>query len=174
MLFHDAQYGDKEYPSHVGWGHSAIDHVMKFAQKADVDTIVFFHHDPYHDDDAVDNMVIEARNFFPNTTGASRDLTIFLDEQKSSTEGRAEVQKTMETQVLKTSEFPRVTFESTSIEQAGSGGQLRVHGNLTIRGKTQPVVIPLTLTDTTPAIVAPDEGDVMLTVGGWVSIAVEL
>ena len=27
VLFHDAQYGDDEYPHHVGWGHSCIDHV---------------------------------------------------------------------------------------------------------------------------------------------------
>jgi len=55
------------------------------------------------------------------------------------------VQKTMETEVLRVSEFPQVTFESTSIENTG-GNQLRVRGNLTIRGKTQPVVIPLTFT----------------------------
>src|SRR5437016_4362691 len=63
-------------------------------------------------------------------------------DPKESGKDRAEVQKTMEIQVLKTSEFPRVTFESTSVEQGGAGGQLRIHGNLTVRGKTQPVVIP--------------------------------
>ena len=26
ILFHDAQYGDDEYPHHVGWGHSCIEH----------------------------------------------------------------------------------------------------------------------------------------------------
>jgi polyisoprenoid-binding protein YceI len=51
----------------------------------------------------------------------------------------------METEVLRISEYPQVTFESTGIETAG-GNQLRVRGNLTIRGKTQPVLIPLTFT----------------------------
>ena len=36
VLLHDAQYGDREYPRHVGWGHSSIDHVLAFARKAQV------------------------------------------------------------------------------------------------------------------------------------------
>jgi len=66
-------------------------------------------------------------------------------DPKESPEDRAKVQKTMETEVLRVSEFPRVTFESTSVEREGLD-RLKVHGDLTIRGKTQPVVIPLTLT----------------------------
>src|SRR5216684_6981977 len=44
---------------------------------------------------------------------------------------RAEVQKTMETQVLRVSEYPRVTFESTGVEQDGALNRLRLRGNLT-------------------------------------------
>jgi polyisoprenoid-binding protein YceI len=66
-------------------------------------------------------------------------------DPKESAKDRAEVQKTMETEVLKVSEYPQVSFESTGIETAG-GNQLRVRGNLTIRGKTQPVIIPITFT----------------------------
>lgn len=50
VLLHDAQYGDEEYQRHAGWGHSAIGHVVAFAQKADVRRLVLFHHDPYHTD----------------------------------------------------------------------------------------------------------------------------
>ena len=57
MLFHDAQYGDDEYPDHVGWGHSAIEHVIGFARKAEVGTVVLFHHDPYHTDDELDELL---------------------------------------------------------------------------------------------------------------------
>jgi phosphoribosyl 1,2-cyclic phosphodiesterase len=60
VLLHDAQYGDGEYPAHVGWGHSAIAHVVEFARKADVGRLVLFHHDPYHDDRALDALLIEA------------------------------------------------------------------------------------------------------------------
>jgi phosphoribosyl 1,2-cyclic phosphodiesterase len=54
VLLHDAQYGDGEYPDHVGWGHSSIEHVVEFARKAQVGRLVLFHHDPYHDDDQLD------------------------------------------------------------------------------------------------------------------------
>jgi polyisoprenoid-binding protein YceI len=67
-------------------------------------------------------------------------------DPKESEKDRAEVQKTMDTEVLRVSEYPRVTFESTAIERAGEANKFRVHGNLTIRGKTQPADIPLTVT----------------------------
>ena len=57
---------------------------------------------------------------------------------------RPEVQKTMETEVLDVSRYPQVKFESTGVEGAATGQQLRVRGNLTIHGKTLPVVIPIT------------------------------
>jgi phosphoribosyl 1,2-cyclic phosphodiesterase len=61
VLFHDAQYGDDEYPAHVGWGHSSIEHVMAFAAKAEVGMVVLFHHDPYHTDDELEQLLVEAR-----------------------------------------------------------------------------------------------------------------
>jgi hypothetical protein len=54
VLIHDAQYTDVEYPSHIGWGHSAIGHTLAFARAAGVAHLVPFHHDPGHDDDALD------------------------------------------------------------------------------------------------------------------------
>jgi polyisoprenoid-binding protein YceI len=68
-------------------------------------------------------------------------------DPKVSAKDRAEVQKTMETEVLAISEHPRIMFESTAIEQDKTPGQLRVRGNLTIRGMTRSVVIPLTFMD---------------------------
>jgi len=67
-------------------------------------------------------------------------------DPKESEKDRSQVQKTMETDVLKISQFPQITFESTALESAGPAGSMRVRGNLTITGKTQPVVIALTLT----------------------------
>jgi polyisoprenoid-binding protein YceI len=63
-----------------------------------------------------------------------------------SEKDRAEVQKTMETQVLHVTEYPRVTFESTGAEPDGGLNRLRLRGNLTIRGKTVPVIIPVMVT----------------------------
>jgi phosphoribosyl 1,2-cyclic phosphodiesterase len=64
VLLHDAQYGDDEYPGHIGWGHSAIGHVVAFAQKADVDQLVLFHHDPGHTDVEMERLVDEARRLW--------------------------------------------------------------------------------------------------------------
>jgi polyisoprenoid-binding protein YceI len=84
-----------------------------------------------------------------NLTHSSIKLT-FSDlrvmDTKEDAKDRAEVQKTMDTEVLRVSEYPHITFESTAVENSGSGDQLRVRGNLTIRGKTQPIVVPLTFT----------------------------
>jgi phosphoribosyl 1,2-cyclic phosphodiesterase len=84
VLFHDAQYRDDEYPQHVGWGHSCIEHAMEFAHKAEVRTVVLFHHDPYHVDDELDTLVVEARRLWDGTDEqvclAHEGMTIIVDE----------------------------------------------------------------------------------------------
>ena len=60
LLVHDAQYSLREYPEHVGWGHSAIDHALAFAELARVKHLVTFHHDPAHDDRDIDRLTLEA------------------------------------------------------------------------------------------------------------------
>lgn len=56
VLVHDCQYTDDEYPSHEGWGHSSASHVASFAERAGVDRLILFHHDPSHGDDELDRM----------------------------------------------------------------------------------------------------------------------
>jgi polyisoprenoid-binding protein YceI len=68
-----------------------------------------------------------------------------MDSKESATD-RAKIQATMETDVLRVAEYPQVLFESTRVERGSAADAVRVHGNLTIRGKTQPIVVPLTLT----------------------------
>lgn len=77
-------------------------------------------------------------------TFAASDIRVL--DPKESADDRVKVQRNMETDVLRISEFPQVTFQSTGIERAGATDSLRVRGDLTIRGKTQSVIIPLTLT----------------------------
>jgi phosphoribosyl 1,2-cyclic phosphodiesterase len=60
VLLHDAQYRDHEYGAHVGWGHSAISDTMTFAHKAHADHLVLFHHDPYHSDGDLEELLKEA------------------------------------------------------------------------------------------------------------------
>ena len=56
ILLHDAQYTAAEYPPRCGWGHSSFDHVVAFAELASVGQLVTFHHDPSHDDAALDRL----------------------------------------------------------------------------------------------------------------------
>ena len=61
ILILDAQYTDKEYKTHVGWGHSSISSAVSLALEAEIQTLVLFHHDPHHDDEKVDAMLESAR-----------------------------------------------------------------------------------------------------------------
>jgi phosphoribosyl 1,2-cyclic phosphodiesterase len=74
LLVHDAQYSLAEYPAHVGWGHSAVEHTLAFSRLADVRHLVTFHHDPGHSDAEIDRMTAEAMAFvqpsFEVTSGA--------------------------------------------------------------------------------------------------------
>jgi phosphoribosyl 1,2-cyclic phosphodiesterase len=85
VLFHDAQYRDHEYGSHVGWGHSSIAQAMDFANKADVARVVLFHHDPYHTDDDLEELLKEARTRWlgaeKHVALAYEGMTIELDDQ---------------------------------------------------------------------------------------------
>ena len=84
VLLHDGQYRDQEYGAHVGWGHSSIGDAMEFANKADVDKLVLFHHDPYHTDTELETLLVEARSNWPGMEErvclAREGMTIDLDE----------------------------------------------------------------------------------------------
>ncbi|OLB49905.1 MAG: hypothetical protein AUH99_10895 [Candidatus Rokubacteria bacterium 13_2_20CM_2_70_11] len=59
LVIHDAQYTEDEYRSKVGWGHSPLEYAVDVSLAAGVRRLVLFHHDPQHDDAAVQS--IEAR-----------------------------------------------------------------------------------------------------------------
>jgi polyisoprenoid-binding protein YceI len=115
---------------HVGtgglFGAFAHDHLIE-AQKVEGCAVI----------DAKDLMHSSIKLTFPAAS-------IRVMDPKESEKDRATVQQTMEKDILGVSEFPRIVFQSTSLESGGGANQLKVHGNLTIRDKTQPVVIPLT------------------------------
>jgi phosphoribosyl 1,2-cyclic phosphodiesterase len=83
VLLHDAQYRDHEYEAHVGWGHSSIDATMQFALKSEVASLVLFHHDPYHTDSDLEELLAEARGKWPGEQDrvslAYEGMTILLD-----------------------------------------------------------------------------------------------
>jgi len=56
VLIHDAQYTPEEYKSRVTWGHSPYDYTVNLGLDAKVEQLILFHHDPMHDDEALDNL----------------------------------------------------------------------------------------------------------------------
>ena len=56
LLVHDCQYTDDEYPAHAGWGHSSLSDALAFAQRAEAERLLLFHHDPLHTDDFLDRL----------------------------------------------------------------------------------------------------------------------
>jgi phosphoribosyl 1,2-cyclic phosphodiesterase len=83
LLIHDAQYTRREYygfdgSSKKNWGHSTPEAAAKIAQASKVKKLVLFHHDPYHHDLQIDEMVKSASEIFPNTIAAYEGMAINL------------------------------------------------------------------------------------------------
>ncbi len=80
VLVHDSQYTDEEYVERVGWGHSSLTHVLKFAGLTQVKRLVTFHHDPAHSDEMLDDTherLLERADGFevvPGMPGTTFDL----------------------------------------------------------------------------------------------------
>jgi phosphoribosyl 1,2-cyclic phosphodiesterase len=61
LLIHDAQYTPEEFAQRSHWGHCTVDYAVRLAAAAGVRQLALFHHDPAHDDDALDRLLVEAR-----------------------------------------------------------------------------------------------------------------
>lgn len=80
----DCQFTPEEYESGKrGWGHSTWKDAANMAAQAGAKKLILFHHDPYHSDEEVDRMLVKAREIFPNTIAATRDLEVTLNEAKA-------------------------------------------------------------------------------------------
>lgn len=83
LLIHDAQYTSEEYrgvsgDSKESWGHSTPEAAAAVALAANVRKLVLFHHDPYHDDAQVDQILQTASAIFQDTIAAWEGMTIEL------------------------------------------------------------------------------------------------
>lgn len=81
----DAQYTPDEYVgvggmSKKGWGHSTMVDAAQIAFAVDARRLLTFHHDPAHNDDTVENMAEEARNYFRDTEPAREGKLIRLGD----------------------------------------------------------------------------------------------
>jgi phosphoribosyl 1,2-cyclic phosphodiesterase len=61
VLVHDGQYTTAEYESRVGWGHSSTVDAVTFAERAGARRLALFHHDPFHGDEQLEEMLAEVR-----------------------------------------------------------------------------------------------------------------
>ena len=70
VLIHDAQFTPEEFADKTDWGHCTVEFALTVAAAADVGRLVLFHHDPSHDDAALDAMLRDA-NAHPLAAGLS-------------------------------------------------------------------------------------------------------
>jgi phosphoribosyl 1,2-cyclic phosphodiesterase len=61
LLIHDAMYTPAELESHRGWGHSSYEEAVELAADAGAKQLVLFHHEPEHDDGALDALLTAAQ-----------------------------------------------------------------------------------------------------------------
>ena len=79
LLIHDAQYTEEQYPRLThGWGHSTWAMAADVAERSGAGRLVLYHHDPSHDDAAVEAIERATRARFPRTVSACEGLEITL------------------------------------------------------------------------------------------------
>jgi phosphoribosyl 1,2-cyclic phosphodiesterase len=74
----DSQYTPAELPEHKGWGHSSWKEAIDSGIQAGVKKIALYHHDPYHEDAVVAEILADAKKVFPNVIAASEGLEVTL------------------------------------------------------------------------------------------------
>ena len=79
ILIADAQYTPEEYAKRVGFGHSTWMQAANLAVAADAGRLLLFHHDPHRSDDALRQIVLEARKTFARTDAARERTTLTAD-----------------------------------------------------------------------------------------------
>lgn len=56
IVIYDSTYTEAEYPTYRGWGHSTWNEGIRLCDAAGAERLIAFHHDPDHDDDALDRI----------------------------------------------------------------------------------------------------------------------
>jgi ribonuclease BN (tRNA processing enzyme) len=62
-LIHDAMYLDQIIQARAGWGHSTPRQAVDLAHEAECRRLLLFHHEPEHDDAALDQLVRDTREY---------------------------------------------------------------------------------------------------------------
>jgi phosphoribosyl 1,2-cyclic phosphodiesterase len=78
VLVHDGQYTVGEYETRIGWGHSSTTDAVTFAERARARRLALFHHDPFHGDEQLEEMLANARRL---ASAASLDIELAYEGQ---------------------------------------------------------------------------------------------
>ena len=62
-LIHDAMYLDQIIQARAGWGHSTPRQAVDLAREGGCRRLILFHHEPEHDDDALDRLVADTKQY---------------------------------------------------------------------------------------------------------------
>ena len=76
VVIYDATYTEEEFARFNGWGHSTWQHGVGVCEAAGAGTLVTFHHDPDHDDDALDRIAAELERARPGSVVAREGLVL--------------------------------------------------------------------------------------------------
>ena len=66
-LIHDAMYAEQIIQARCGWGHSTPWQAVTLAAEAGCRRLILFHHEPEHDDDALDRLLDDTRAYAART-----------------------------------------------------------------------------------------------------------
>jgi len=66
-LVHDAMYLDQIIQARAGWGHSTPRQAVDLAREAECRRLILFHHEPEHDDSALDQLVRDTLKYAART-----------------------------------------------------------------------------------------------------------
>jgi len=92
--------------------------------------------------------------------------SLTVADQGISDKERAEIQEAMQTAVLETSRFPKISFRSTSVanvKPSENSQSFTLNGNLTLHGVTKPIAVPVVVTITPEQLRATGEATIKQT-----------
>ncbi len=72
LVVHDAQFTRTEFARKADWGHCTVEFAVRVAAEAGARRLALFHHDPSHDDDALDRICHDAAR-----VGERRGVEVF-------------------------------------------------------------------------------------------------
>jgi phosphoribosyl 1,2-cyclic phosphodiesterase len=78
LMIYDSTFTEEQIASKQGWGHSTWGDGVRLADEAGVKTYCLFHHDPDHDDEAMDRIATAASAKRPGTIVAKEGALVAL------------------------------------------------------------------------------------------------